>query len=313
MIRIGAINIDTSHPMAFGETLSEIGRAKYVAVYNDSFRDDEEVDGFIKRFNLEKRCKTLDELADICDIGFIHSCNWDDHLRLAEPFFKKGKPVFIDKPIVGSIKDCNIIEELNKEGKIILGSSSARYCYEIQDYLKRTIEERGETIQVFGTSGVDEFNYGIHIVEAGGGILGTGAEWVKYMGKAFAGSNICDSFYVQYKNGTSLIYNTLSGIWQPFTVTIMTTKTTHQFTIDSNKLYKALLEQILNYMEGKPNLLVKPSVLIESVRIMLAGKSSKLTNGKAVELSSLTENSPSYDGNLFYAGYKKNAQKLYTL
>lgn len=313
MIRIGAINIDTSHPMAFGETLERIGRAKYVAVYNDSFRNDDEVNGFIKRFKLEKRCNSLDELACICDIGFIHSCNWDDHLRLAEPFFKKGKPVFIDKPIVGSIKDCNIIEELTKEGKVILGSSSARYCYEIQNYMKKSIEERGETIQVFGTSGVDEFNYGVHIVEAAGGILGTGAEWVKYMGTSAAAANNCDSFYVQYKNGTSLIYNTLSGVWQPFTITITTTKTTHQFTVDSNRLYQALLEQILNYMEGKPNLLVKTSVLLESVKIMLAAKSSKLTEGKPIKLSDLGETSPAYDGKSFYDGYKASAKPMYSL
>ena len=98
MIRIGAVNIDTSHPLGFGEVMEKDDRARYVGVYNDSFRPDSEVEGFIRRFGLEKRCNTLEELAAMCDIGFIHGCDWDDHLRCAMPFIEQGKPVFIDKP-----------------------------------------------------------------------------------------------------------------------------------------------------------------------------------------------------------------------
>ena len=101
MIRIGAVNIDTSHPLGFGEVMEKDDRARYVGVYNDSFRPDSEVEGFIRRFGLEKRCNTLEELAAMCDIGFIHGCDWDDHLRCAMPFIEQGKPVFIDKPLVG--------------------------------------------------------------------------------------------------------------------------------------------------------------------------------------------------------------------
>ena len=50
MIRIGAVNIDTSHPLGFGEVMEKDDRARYVGVYNDSFRPDSEVEGFIRRF-----------------------------------------------------------------------------------------------------------------------------------------------------------------------------------------------------------------------------------------------------------------------
>ena len=52
MIRIGAVNIDTSHPLGFGEVMEKDDRARYVGVYNDSFRPDSEVEGFIRRFGL---------------------------------------------------------------------------------------------------------------------------------------------------------------------------------------------------------------------------------------------------------------------
>ena len=43
MIRIGAVIIDTSHPLGFGEVMEKDDRARYVGVYNDSFRPDSEV------------------------------------------------------------------------------------------------------------------------------------------------------------------------------------------------------------------------------------------------------------------------------
>ena len=178
MIRVGAVNIDTSHPMGFGEVMEKGDRARYVGVYNDSFRDDREVEGFIRRFGLEKRCSSLEELAQMSDIGFIHGCNWDDHLRCALPFIQMGKPVFIDKPIVGNLTDCEKLLALAQDGAVILGASSARYAYEIQQFLAVPEEERGKIVQVFGTAGVDEFNYGVHIAEALAGILGINADYL---------------------------------------------------------------------------------------------------------------------------------------
>ena len=56
MIKIGAVNIDISHPLVFSEYLKKTQRARYTAVYNDGFREDDEVEAFIKNCQLEKRC-----------------------------------------------------------------------------------------------------------------------------------------------------------------------------------------------------------------------------------------------------------------
>lgn len=311
MIRVGAVNIDTSHPMGFGEVMEKDTRAKYVGVYNDSFRGDEEVEGFIRRFGLEKRCQTLEELADMCDIGFIHGCDWDDHLRCAMPFIKRNKPVFIDKPLVGSLDDCRRVKELTEKGAKILGASSARYAFEIQKFMNTPVEERGEIVQVFGTAGVDEFNYGIHIAEAIGGILGDGALWVRYLGRGTVGEKYSESYYVQFTNGKSAIFNTFTGTWQPFVITVMTTKTTYHFRMDSNQLYAALVEQICNYMEGKPNLLVGPDQLIESVKIMLAGSASRANSGEIRFLRELSDADPSFNGKAFWESYGAAASRMY--
>lgn len=311
MIRIGAVNIDTSHPLGFGEIMEKGNRARYVGVYNDSFRPDEEVEGFIARFGLEKRCATLGELADMCDIGFIHGCDWDDHLRCAMPFIEKGKPVFIDKPVVGNLADCRRIEDLVKKGAVILGSSSARYAFELQQFFAIPAEDRGGIVHVIGTSGVDEFNYGVHIVEAIGGILGQGSQSVKYIGKGEAEGNYAESYFIQYENGKSAIFNTFTSTWQPFVITIITTKSTYHFRIDSSRLYEALINEICNYMEGKPNLLVGPDALLESIKVMLAATASRAQKGNPIALNALTTDMPAYDGKLFWEGYAAAAGKLY--
>lgn len=311
MIRIGAVNIDTSHPMGFAEAMEKSDRARYVGVYNDSFRGDEEVDGFIRRFGLEKRCQSLEELAQMCDIGFIQGCDWDDHIRCAEPFLKLGKPVFIDKPLVGNLKDLKTLEKYAAQGAVILGASSARYAYEVQEFLAIPEEERGKIIQVFGTAGVDEFNYGIHITECIGGLLGDGAQWVRYLGRGEADGKYSESYYVQYAGGQSALFNTFTGTWQPFVLTVMTTKTTYQFRLDSNKLYAAMIEQICNFMEGKPSRMASMESLGESVRIMLAAAQSRAEKGQIVALTDLTENGASYDGKTFWKGYAAASGPMY--
>jgi hypothetical protein len=311
MIRIGGINIDVSHPKAFSEYLKKEKRAGYAYVYNDGFRGDDEVEGFIRSYGLEGRCTTVEELADKVDIGFIQGCNWDDHLRYVQPFIDRKKPVFIDKPIVGTVRDCNKIERLVREGAVILGSSSVRYAREIAEFNELSSDEKGEIVNVFGTAGVDEFNYGVHIVEGIGGIMGTGAVSCRFVGRSSVKDKICETYYVRYENGAGALYNTFQGIWQPFEMVIMTTKKTWQFRIDTTRIYGELLDRICDYLETGENRLAPIEAITESIRIMLAGRISRERNGEDIKLSDIPEDDPGYDGDEFEKGYAAKAQKIY--
>ncbi len=310
MIRIGVVNIDVSHPKSFAAVLEKEERARYVAVYNDGFRGDDEVDSFVKNAGLEKRCDSVEELAEMVDVGFIQGCNWDKHLAYAEPFFKRNKPVFIDKPIVGNLADCKKLDELTAAGKIILGSSSARYAPEIVEFLAIPEEERGTILNVYGTAGVDEFNYAIHIVEIIGGLLGTGAQSTQFVGKSSIDNKICETFTVTYPQCTAT-YSTFQGVWMPFHLVIMTTKGTYHIQIDTSKIYSALLERICTFMEGGSNELADMTELTESIKIMLAGKLSRERDGEKVTLSEIPENDPGYNGDQFEEEYGAAAAKIY--
>ena len=302
MIRIGTVNIDTSHAPSFAEILLGGDRARYTAIYNDGFRTDAEVDAFIQKYGLEKRYYDLSEMADNIDVAFIQSCDWDRHIELCEPFIKKNVPVFIDKPIVGNLRDARKIEEWAAQGKVILGSSAMRYTYEHDDFFAQSSAE--DIISVTATVGVDEFNYAIHAVEE---ILGFVKNSVpvstEYIGTNDAGGVEVDSYRVLFANGVSAYYHICKKGWQPSTAIVMTKKTTFVYKIDSGKVYEAMLKQVCNYFEGKENNMASVESMLYAVRIMLAGiKSRKL--GGATLLSSLTEDDPAFDGFAFYESYR---------
>ncbi len=311
MIRIGVVNIDVSHPKMFASQLLRENRARYSAVYNDGFRDDEEVAAFIRDFALSDRCASVEELAASADIGFIQGCNWDNHLRYVEPFFAAKKPVFIDKPIVGNIRDCARVEEYARSGNVILGSSSLRYANEITSFLAKPESERGEILHAYGTCGVDEFNYGIHIVESLCGLIRSKPLQTQFVNRSDLGGKRCETFSVRFSSGATATYNTVHGLWMPCYVVLMTTTGTYEFEIDSSIVYKSLLDRICDYMESGVNRCATVEELTDSIKIMLAGRISREKGGGVVRIDEIPDDDPGFDGNLFEKGYAAAARRLY--
>ena len=310
MFKIGTVNIDTSHAPSFAEILLQGDEGKYTAVYNDAFRTDEEVNAFIEKFGLEKRYDDLSEMAKDIDIAFIQSCNWDNHLKQAMPFIEAGVPVFIDKPIVGNLKDLHAFEKLDAEGKTILGTSAMRYTYEHDSFFAIPEEERGNVVHVSVMVGMDEFNYAIHAVESIMGFVGDVTPVsTRFIGNSNVGDIPFDSYYVRFENGVTACYHICKKGWQPSTALVMTSKTSYAYKIDSNKVYEAMLKQVCAYMAGKPNKLATFKQMSDSIKIMLAGKKSAVNGGTEELIANLTENDPSFDGTEFEEFYAASQKK----
>ena len=298
MFKVGAVDIDTSHPQEFAVKMLQLGRGKYTCVYNAGFRSDNYVEKFMNEKDVPIRCSTLNEMAEQVDVAFIHSCNWDRHLELAEPFIKAAKPVFIDKPIVGNLADCVQIETYVKKGANILGSSALRYCVEFDEFMAKPISERGEIIALFGSVGVDEFNYGIHVVEGFGRFV-TNAHSVQ----CISSGNV-EIYRIKYQNGIQAVYQLSTGIWRPAVFVLTTTKGTFTIVPDPQKLYNALLTRIFDGLENNSPL-ASIDELTDSIKIMLAGKKSRQLHGLEIKLSDLCLNDPGYDGYAFERYYAK--------
>lgn len=309
MIKIGVVNIDTSHPPEFARIYREGDRARYTSVYNDGFRTDDEVKAFMSKSGIEKRHDTIESMAQDVDIGFIQSCNWDKHIEQAIPFIKAGKPVFIDKPIVGNLKDCLRLEELAADGAVILGTSALRYCAQIQEFQKRPIEDRGEIISIMGTCGVDEFNYGIHTSEGMAGMIGEGIVSVKFVSSATVQENVANQYIVQWSGSAIGVLQLLTGIWAPWAYLVTTTKNVFVIEPDREALYRPMLDAICDYMEHEKTMAPVPA-LTEVVKAHLAAKKSRQNGGETVHISDLSIDDPGFDGYAFekqYAASKRTS------
>ena len=85
------------------------------------------------------------------------------------------------------MKDIARLRALADTGARIMGSSSIRYCREIRDFLAKSEQERGKILTVYGTSGTDEFNYSIHIVEGMSALAGAPLVFRQRRGGVLAG------------------------------------------------------------------------------------------------------------------------------
>ena len=71
---------------------------------------------------------SVEEMVKHVDAVFIESVDGRPHLAQAIPVIKAGKPLFIDKPMAGSLKDALEIFRLAKAAKVpVWSSSSLRY------------------------------------------------------------------------------------------------------------------------------------------------------------------------------------------
>jgi hypothetical protein len=73
-------------------------------------------------------------------------------------------------------------------------------------------------------------------------------------------------------------------------------------------LYDAMLPRIIDYMNGKEDSLITVEQMVESIKVLLAGKASKLNGGIEVSLDDPILREVSFDGYAFEEGYAANAR-----
>lgn len=195
-IRAGIIGLDTSHVVAFATTLNkdpqapEIMGARVVAAYPKGSPD---IESSVKRVpEYTEKLKALGveivpsiaALMDKVDVVFIETNDGRPHLEQLRPCLAAHKPVFIDKPIAGTLVDAiKIFDEAKKAGVPVFSSSSLRFG-------KLTQTVRGGSIgkvksaETFSPASLEKthpdlFWYGIHGVESLFTAMGTGCQSVK--------------------------------------------------------------------------------------------------------------------------------------
>jgi hypothetical protein len=194
-LRVGLIGLDTSHVIAFTKTLNDdkskdhIPGARVVAVFKGGSPDvassASRVDGYttdLLKYPGVKLYNTVAELVQNVDAVMIESVDGRPHLQYAREVLPSGKPVFIDKPVGGSLRDALEIYRLAKQHNTpMFSSSSLRFNAVAALQGVKYGDLRGASS--FGPCELephhpDLYWYGIHAVEILYTVMGRGCQTV---------------------------------------------------------------------------------------------------------------------------------------
>jgi predicted dehydrogenase len=195
-IRIGMIGLDTSHAIAFTELINNpankqhVPGGKVVAGFKGGSPDIESsasrVEGYTQQLQQKYGVKIVPSIEELCrevDAVLLESVDGRPHLEQVRPVITARKPVFIDKPLAGSLKDAITIMKLARDAKVpCFTSSSYRFYDSLIELKKKDVGEIKGAIS-YGPCSLEEhhpdlFWYGVHPCEALYTVLGTGCETV---------------------------------------------------------------------------------------------------------------------------------------
>ncbi len=301
-MRIGIVDLDTSHPAAWVPIERELGHTVLGVWDGGSVHPAGYAERFAQEHGIPRVYGSLAEMAAEVDCAIIHGCDWDTHVAKARPFIEAGKAVLVDKPLAGNLADLEQMQRWVQAGARLAGGSSLRFCVETRAWLAKPEAERGVPHTVFCGCGVDELNYGIHAYSMLSGILGPGAQSVQHLGDGPQRRTL-----VRWKDGRlGIVVVGAAKAWVPFHAAIATDRGYAHYVADAGGLYRALLEAVLPYLAGE---VAQPPVpfaeLIEPELCALAARRSWLEGDRAVALSELRSDDPGYDGRTFAEGYRR--------
>jgi hypothetical protein len=195
-LRIGLIGLDTSHVIAFTKIINDpkatgpLAKVKLVAAFRGGTRDipssADRIDKYTETLTKEYGLKLYPTIAELCenvDAIMLESVDGRPKVRQAIPVIDAGLPLFIDKPMAGSLADVIFIFDYAKKKSVpIFSSSSLRYGKTNQAIRHGSIGTvtRAEvhspcSLEVHHP---DLFWYGVHGCESLFTIMGTGCQSV---------------------------------------------------------------------------------------------------------------------------------------
>lgn len=298
-IRIGIIGLDTSHCIAFTKLLNDenaespLKECRVVCAYPKGSADIESSASRIPKYTQQIRTMgveivdSIDDLISRVDAVLLETNDGRPHLEQVLPVLKANKPVFIDKPIAGSLVDAiAIFKAAAHFDTPVFSSSSLRFAKPAIAARKGELVGKVVGCMTFSPAKLepthpDLYWYGIHGVEQLFTVMGTG----------------CESVTRSSTESTDVVV----GVWSDGRIgTFRGTRTGpskyggtvfgengHSET-GGNEGYGALVTEIATFFDsGIPP--VKPEETIEIYAFMSAADKSKQKDGSPVTLLKLVE------------------------
>lgn len=195
-LRAGIIGLDTSHVTAFTQAFNnpnntgDLAGIRVVAAYPGGSPDLPASRDRVENYTRELRemgveiVDSIEALLPKVDVVLLESVDGRPHLEQIKPVLAAKKPVFVDKPVAGTLADALALFDLaHQAGVPCFSSSSLRFSPGIIGM--RSDPQVGDVLgcDAYGPCSLEEhhpdlFWYGIHGVETLFTIMGTGCESV---------------------------------------------------------------------------------------------------------------------------------------
>lgn len=268
----------------------ELANVKVVAAFPAGSPDVESSSSRVKGFTDTLRDKygveivdSIDALLPKVDAVLLESVDGRPHLEQVKPVLKAGKPVFIDKPVAGSLADAIAIYDLAKQYKVpVFSSSSLRFTADVVAMKKN--QKLGNLLGCVTYSPCsleahhpDLFWYGVHGVEVLYTLMGTGCETVSR-----AQTKDTDVVTGVWKDGRVATYRGIRGGKADYGMVAFGSKSIEAMTIRHS--YEPLLVEIIKFFRGGPPP-VSAEETVEMFAFMEAADESKRRGGATVKIA----------------------------
>ena len=196
-IRLGLVGLDTSHVTAFTEILhnekakDHVPGARVVAAFKGGSADIPSSIGKVEEYTTALRekygVKIYDTIEQVCanvDAVLITAVDGRPHLEQARIVIAAKKPLYLDKPVGGTLRDAIEIYRLAEAAGVpIFSSSSLRFAKTTQAVrhgsIGKVLSAETSSPSPLEPNHPDLFWYGVHGCESLFTVMGMGCETVE--------------------------------------------------------------------------------------------------------------------------------------
>ena len=290
-LRVGIIGADTSHVVAFTETLNNpkakghVEGAKVVALFKGGSRDIESswsrVEEYTKTLQTKHGVQVYDSIEEMCrnvDVVLLESVDGRPHLEQVKPVLAAKKRVFVDKPMAGSLKDVIGMFRLAKRAGVPMFSSSSLRFASNSLAARHGAIGKVQYAETYGPCELephhpDLFWYGVHGTESLFTVLGKGCQEVR-RGKTTDGRIEVTGIWSGGRSGVLREDKGFHGLARG---------TGGEMPVGSFDGYEPLVAEIIKFFQTGV-VPVKPEETIEIFAFMEAADESKRLGGVPVKL-----------------------------
>lgn len=310
-VKIGVLGLDNYQAVAYAQLFNnpkatgDLAGVKVVAAYPIGSADIAESKTSlpkwkdqIGKFGVEM-VDSVDELLKRCDAVMIMSLDGRHHLKQVEPVLRARKPVYIGRPLAGSLDDAIAIFKLAEETKTPCWSSS-QHRFSPGFSGMKSHPEVGRVIgcDVYGGGTSDPETPGfiwssLHSIETLYAIMGPGVESVTCISTPTA-----EQFTCVWKDGRVGTYRGIKQGAVKYSATVFGDKGVSTAGIyghgvpvqgvvptkDKYMGYEGIAIEMAKFYKGAPTP-VSAAETIEIFTLLKAAEESKAAGGKAVRLA----------------------------